>query len=57
MNGCTAGERLKEAERDSVKSRWLGTWDWPLVGILVLMLALLLILTMGFWLPNPYRHS
>jgi hypothetical protein len=56
MKDETAVDRLTEPGGTGVRRLWAGTWDWPLVAIIVLLLGLVLFLTMGLWLPSPFPH-
>ena len=43
-------------EGPEVKGRWPHTCDWPLVAIIVLVLALLVFLFADMWMPRPFPH-
>jgi hypothetical protein len=32
-------------------------WDWPLVAIVVIGLALLVFFFADFWMPRPFPHG
>lgn len=56
MNERTAGDRLTESEGSAAEGLRAPRWDWPLVAIIVIGLALLVFFFADFWMPRPFPH-
>lgn len=57
MNAKTACDHLMESDGAAAHGPRAVLWDWPLVAIIVLGLALLLFFSAGIWMPRPFPHG